>query len=79
MDKLTGKLTPIGGLSGGLTIPRSSAETYEGEYVVTPKAYEEQVLETANKLMLDNVSVLRVPYFETSNTSGTTVYIANEV
>lgn len=54
-------------------------EQYTGELVVTPKAYQEQVLETALKTMPGNVVVLEVPYWETSNPNGQTVYIASEV
>ena len=46
---------------------------------MVPKAYEEQTLPTEGKLMADDVTVFRVPYFETSNVSGETVYIASEV
>ena len=52
---------------------------YTGEYTVTPKAHEETVLPTKRKLMLNDVTVLEVPYYETSNEHGTTVYIAREV
>ena len=52
---------------------------YGGELVITPKADEIQVLECANKIMPDNVTVLKVPYYETRNATGTTVYIAAEV
>lgn len=52
---------------------------YTGEYTVTPKAHEQTVLQTKRKLMLNDVTVLEVPYFETSNISGTTVYIAEEI
>lgn len=52
---------------------------YEGEYIVTPKAFEETILETRNKLMADDVTVLEIPYWETSNPDGKTVYIAGEV
>ena len=48
---------------------------YEGDYIVTPRAHEEVVLDTDNKLMTDDVTVLEIPYYETSNLSGTTVYI----
>ena len=54
-------------------------DTYMGDLTVTPKAYLEQVLETAYKMMPGNVTVLEVPYFETHNESGMTAYIANEV
>lgn len=52
---------------------------YEGEYIVTPKAHAAQVLPTKEKYMLDDVTVLKVPYFETHNDNGLTAYIANEV
>ena len=54
-------------------------ETYMGALTVTPKAWTEQVLQTRLKMMPDNVTVLEVPYFETHNQDGLTVYIANEV
>lgn len=52
---------------------------YSGEYEVTPKAYDEQTLETANRFLKNDVTVHAVPYYETSNVSGETVYIASEV
>ena len=53
---------------------------YDGDYVVKPKAYEQTVLETDGLYMRDNVVVLEVPYFETSNLqNGYTVYIGSEV
>ena len=54
-------------------------EAYMGEYEITPKPYVSQTLNTANKMMLDDILVFQIPYFETSNTNGTTVYIGNEV
>lgn len=48
---------------------------YEGEYTVTPKVYE-QSLKTKQKYLIDDVTVQKIPYSETSNTSdGLTVYI----
>lgn len=55
------------------------ASPYEGSYVVIPKAYQDQVLETQGLVMLNDVTVTRVPYWQTGNTSGDTVYIASEV
>lgn len=53
---------------------------YDGDYVVTPKANDQTVLETDGLYMRDNVVVLEVPYFETSNLqNGYTVYIGSEV
>lgn len=55
------------------------ADPYTGEYEVVPKAFSSQTLETANKVLDENVVVAEVPYFETSNISaGKTAYIARE-
>lgn len=86
---LEGSLTAIGTLSGEVvgspvslsgelstnpTIPK-----YIGEYEVTPKAYEDQILPTQDKLMTDNVTVFKVPRYDTSNLGGgLTVFIAEE-
>lgn len=42
---------------------------YDGEYEVTPTAYE-QYLDTSNKFLKRDVTVHKVPYLETSNESG---------
>ena len=48
-------------------------------YDVTPKV-SAQTLPTAKKLMLDDVYVRAIPYFDVSNPAGgNTIYIANEV
>jgi hypothetical protein len=55
------------------------APPYEGDYVVTPKV-SEQTLPTADKLLSEDVTVKKIPYFEVSNESGgNTVFIGNEV
>lgn len=54
----------------------SSYPIYDGDYVVTPRLNEEQVLETANKVMADNVTVNPVPVTITVNPyNGKTVVI----
>lgn len=53
---------------------------YEGDYVVIPQADSAVVLETQAKLMTEDVTVTKIPYWETSNLSGgNTVFIASEV
>lgn len=49
-------------------------ENYGGEYEVTPKDTQ-QVLETKNKNMKDNVTVKGIPTYEISNDFGTTFII----
>lgn len=65
-------------LKGFVNIFRGSSEIYDGEYVVTPKPFTEQTLETKEKLMADDITVLAIPYYETSNISGITIYIGGE-
>lgn len=60
-------------------IHMGGGEPYRGDYVVTPKADTATTLSTKGKTMLDNVTVQKVPYYETSNDKGYTVYIAAEV
>lgn len=52
---------------------------YEGSYTAIPKAFSQTVLPTNGKTLADNITVQQIPFFETSNVSGKTVYIANEV
>lgn len=67
-------------ISAVIYIPETTGgEAYQGDYTVTPKAHSATVLETQGKLMTDDVTVIQIPYFETSNTYGKTAYIANEV
>lgn len=63
------------GVINGTITSYTSAPIYEGDYIVTPRVNEEVVLETSDKLLTDDVTVLEIPYYETSNISGYTVYI----
>lgn len=49
-------------------------DSYTGTYSVVPTTTG-TVLETKGKLMLRDVAVFAIPYYETSNESGTTVVI----
>ncbi len=75
---LQGTLTCKQQLTGKLTIPNKYDE-YVGMYDVTPKAFMSQTLETENKLMQNNVTVACIPYYETGNQFGTTIYIADRI
>ena len=65
-----------GTIGNGIVKYDSSTELYTGEYNVVPKAAEEQKLPCAGKKMLKDVDIKAIPFFETSNEAGTTVYIA---
>ncbi len=63
-------------LTGKLTVPTEAAiEVYRGIYTVIPLPFQEQTLETANKKMLNDVVVKEIPYFQTANLTGDTIYI----
>lgn len=75
---LTGKLASPGCLTGKISTT-NIYDAYEGTYNVIPKAFKEQTLETANKLLKNDIIIEKIPYWETGNDSnGVTVYIAEE-
>ena len=45
-------------------------EYYEGDYIVIPKAFEDQDLTTLRKYMTGDVLVKEIPYSEVSNLAG---------
>lgn len=75
VESINAILTEKEGTIEGEVSRYSDYKIYEGDYIVTPKANEEVVLETSDKLLTDDVTVLEIPYYKTSNVSGYTVYI----
>lgn len=67
---LKGSLTGSKTLKGSITYGKRSVEIYKGAYEVTPKAWEETVLPTADKLLLEDVRVFEIPYSVVANPSG---------
>lgn len=91
MNTLTGKVLTLPKMSGSVSMPKSlsgniggktiniGGRPYEGDYIVTPKV-DQQTLATKGAIMKNDVTILEIPYFETSNNSGgNTVYIAKEI
>lgn len=58
-------------------IETKETQIYTGETTVVPDAHEQQILKTSNKKLLSDITVLKVPFFETANESGNTIYIAS--
>lgn len=56
----------------------SGMPVYDGDYTITPKV-DAQTLATKDTRMRDDVTIKAIPYFETSNDSGTTIFIGSEV
>lgn len=48
---------------------KTGEEEYDGDYIVTPETIS-QKLETKNRIMSDDVTVLAIPFFETTNLGG---------
>ena len=58
---------------------QSQTPPYTGEYEITPKTYDEQILPTKNKKMVDNLKVKKIPQYEVSNSAeGYTLIIGEE-
>lgn len=73
--EIQGKLDTASTLVGSVGFPKCDYPMpYIGEYEVTPRSYE-QYLDTNDKYMSDDVTVKQIPYFETSNDYGETIYI----
>ena len=53
---------------------RPDVPEYDGPYELTPKA-SSQTMETSGKLMSQDVVILEIPLYETSNDYGTTLNI----
>ena len=66
---------------GSASVVTIQGEEYTGETTVTPKAFQEQVLPTRNKVVRSDITVKEVPYFEVDAPvgGGKTVYIARRV
>lgn len=60
----------------GATHSGTEYETYDGPTTVKSEANNIQILQTEHKIVKENIFVLPIPYFETSNPKGgMTVYI----
>lgn len=58
--------------------PEIPTDIYEGEYEIVSKPFETSEIQTQGLKMRENIVVLEIPYYETSNVSGYTVYIGGE-
>lgn len=76
MGRISQEAKVIGNLATAYT---TSAKAYAGEYEVTPTVNGKK-LETRQRYMTDDVTILAIPFFEVGNTSGgNTVYIAEKI
>lgn len=79
IGQIDGSISAVGQLIGSVSAG-GGWEVYTGDYEVTPDAHNEQVLETASKILRENITVHKVPFEQNHNPSGgMTAYIATEV
>ena len=62
-----------------IDVTKVEGDPYEGDYIVTPLARLDQVLATGGKTLDQDMTILQIPYYQTSNPTGDTVYIGSEV
>lgn len=60
------------------TIVEQQVDIYEGPTTVVPSSYFDQELYTKNKLVKSDITVKQIPFYETTNETGKTIYIGNE-
>lgn len=77
---MTATLSGAGSMSASIALPRSSMPPYTGDYEVTPRLFEDVVLQTQGKVMSRDVTVYEIPYYEnpTAGTNGETIYLCTE-
>ena len=62
-----------------IVVGTAAADPYEGAYVIIPKTTD-QSLDTERKLMLQDLLVKQIPFYDVSNAAGgSTIIIGNEV
>ena len=73
---LKGSITTKEKISGFVNVGGTiRQESYDGSYEVTP-TIEQQILQTKNKTMINDLTIKSIPYSEVTNTSnGITVTI----
>lgn len=77
-ERLIGKLSSNKEvLSGTLSLVKPiSGEEYDGEYIISPNTKDDTILDTKDKIMENDVTVLKISCVKTHNSSnGLTVII----
>lgn len=79
--QVSGSLAKQYEISGNISVPiiQYTEEDYQGEYFVIPLAEQQTILQTEGKRLYNNVTIDKIPYYQTTNLSGGyTVYIGGE-
>lgn len=60
-------------------VSNGAISAYTGTYEIIPKVEEEVVLNTRDKILKDNVTVHKVPFYEVHNDKGMTFIVGEEI
>lgn len=71
---INGILATDTNISGKLLLGTDVKTTYGGVYEITP-SMDAQTINTNNKIMMDNIHINAIPYYEEPNQYGDTIYI----
>lgn len=75
IDEITAEI----GVGGVIRIRPEDYDIYDGDTMVKPKVNEQTILPTAQKILDEDITVLEIPYFQTTNPQGgNTIYIGAE-
>ena len=76
ISKISGEVNPQKQVDASVSLfGDKESVRYSGDHEFTADTDEDYSVDTKFKMMSSNIVIKKVPYFETSNPSGTTIYI----
>lgn len=78
-QQIKGNLNQSQQVKGKIQFPHIiPPDVYDGETVIVPSSFSDKELETRGKMVKTDIVVKQIPYYETANETGKTIYIGNE-
>lgn len=77
---ITGTIVDSGSITATLCMPEmvNTARPYEGETIVIPSTHRDKILPTKDRYVYEDITVLKIPTYETSNNYGYTFIIGDD-
>ena len=76
ISKISGEVNPEKHMDASVSLFGDKEPIrYSGDHEFTANTEEDYSVDTKFKMMSSNIVIKKVPYFETSNPTGTTIYI----
>ena len=77
IDNISSTISSGGDIKGIFSMPSYISDIYFGDYNITPTK-DGQTISTKDKMLKGDICIEQIPYYETSNPTGITVYIGGE-